>query len=172
LNIVLVGLISSGKTSVGKVLAKKINADFLDLDDCISEIHEESNGEELSVQEIFKKYGEKYFRDLENQAIKNISKMNNRVIATGGGALERRENAEMLKKNGFIIFLNVDLQILLDRVKYQRNRPIFKGLDPIVTLKEIEKKRVPIFKQYSDIEINVSSESIDFISNKILEGLQ
>ena len=172
MNIVLTGLASSGKTSVGKKLADQLNFDFIDLDNLISGLHKKLKKEKLSVQDIFIKYGEKYFRNLEKKAVKEVSNIQNCIIATGGGTLEDKENAEILKKNGMIIFLNVDINILAKRIINQSPRPIFKGLDPIEILKIMSEKRIQLFEQFSDIIIDASSSSIDGTVNQIIEVIR
>lgn len=169
MNIVLTGLISCGKTSVGKKLAPKINYHFIDTDDVISEIHHKEKREKQSVQEIYKNYGESYLRDIEKRAIEEITSKDNCVIATGGGTIENQKNAEILKQNSRIIFLDCSLDILVKRIKKQHPRPIFKGLNTIEVLNKMSKKRMPLFKQFSDDIIDVSSCSIDDTVNKIME---
>lgn len=172
MNIVITGLASSGKTSVGKKIAAQLNFDFIDLDNHISSLHKKSKNEKLSVQDIFIKYGEKYFRNLEKKAVKGVTYIQNCVIATGGGTLEDKENAEILKKDGMIIFLNVDIGILAKRIRNQSPRPIFKGLDPIEILKKMSEKRMPLFEQFSDVVVDASLSSIDDIVNQIIEVIR
>ena len=169
MNIILVGHIGSGKTSVGKKLAKIINSDFVDIDDLISNLHSKLKKEKLSVQDIFKKYGEEYFRTLEKKAVKKVIHMKNCIISTGGGTLEDKENAEILKKNGKIIFLEVDIDILAERARNQPSRPIFKGIEPITALKKMNEKRTPIFKQFSEVIIDASSNSVDETLSRVME---
>jgi len=169
MNIVLIGLPSSGKTSVGKKLATKLNFDFIDIDDLISKIHKINKKENHNVQTIYQKYGKNYFREIEKRAIKKVKTFENCVIATGGGAIENKKNAEILRENNKIIFLDCNIDILLKRIENQPARPIFEKSNPSDLLKEISEKRTPLYKKLSDKTIDVSSNSIDEIVNNILE---
>jgi len=169
MNIVLTGLISCGKTSVGKELATKLNLDFIDSDEIISEMHHKEKRERQSVQEIYKHYGEGYLRDLEKRAVEEIAGKDNCVIATGGGTIEHQKKVETLKQNSRIIFLDCSLDVLVERIKKQHPRPIFKDLTTIEVLNKMSKKRMPLFKQFSDDIIDVSACSIDDTVNKIME---
>ena len=99
-NIVLIGLPGCGKTTVGKILAKNMQRKFIDMDALIVA------QEKRSINEIFASDGEKYFRDLETEFAKQVGAMQDMVIATGGGAVLRKENMDALKRNGMIYFLD------------------------------------------------------------------
>lgn len=107
MNIVLIGMPASGKTSVGKELEKVLNKSFVDTDDLIVE------NTKKSIPDIFKDSGEKAFREIEKDVIFNISKENNKVIATGGGAVLNKENIDILKENGRVYFINRPLEMLI-----------------------------------------------------------
>ena len=122
LNVVLVGMPSSGKSTIGKMLSKKIGKKFIDTD------VEIENLSGKTPSEIITKNGEKAFRDIETQAIKKVSGENGLVIATGGGAILRNENVDYLKANGIIFYLKRDIELLS-----AKNRPISqsKGIDEL-----------------------------------------
>ncbi len=107
MNVVITGFMCSGKTSVGKKLAEKLNFDFLDTDDLIE------NKVGMRITEIFEKYGEPYFRELETQIIKEVSEKDKLVISTGGGVVLREENVNNLRKNGVIINLVANLRLFM-----------------------------------------------------------
>lgn len=133
-NIVLIGMPSCGKTSIGKVLAKDLQKTFMDTDEEIEKIIG------IKISDYFKTYGEDSFRNLEEEVIKKMSKMDNLVIATGGGAILRKSNLEYLKQNGIIYFIDRKLELLtptsdrplssnkkdLDE-KYQQRYPLYKA---------------------------------------------
>ena len=106
-NIVLIGMPSCGKTTLGKILAKEMGKNFIDTDD---EIVKAAN---MPIPQIFEKFGEEYFRNLETQVVKEFSKKQSLVIATGGGAVLRRENLDALKQNGRVIFIDRPLEMLI-----------------------------------------------------------
>jgi len=139
-NIVLIGMPGSGKTTVGKLLACDTQKNFADTDALI----EEDAG--ITIPEIFEKYGEEYFRDLESAVISKIGKEKGQVIATGGGAISRRENYLNLKQNGFIVFLQREIKSL-----ESKGRPLSAGTDAIEKLYE---KRLPLYREYCDAEMD------------------
>ena len=173
MNIVLIGLIGSGKTSIGKKIAKIIHFDFIDLDTVVVNLHRTLKNEHMTCQDIFEKYGDKYFRNLESKAVKEISHMKNCIIATGGGTLENRKNAEILKlnNNNKIIFLDVDINILAKRIREQPKRPIFGDSDPLIVLRKMDEKRSAFYRHVSDCVIDCSSSTIDEVVCQILEVL-
>jgi len=172
MNIILVGHIGSGKTSIGRKLAVTINFDYIDLDNTISDLHKKIKGERLTSQEIFGKYGNSYFRKLEKKAVITAIVRDDSVISTGGGTLEDEESAEILKRSGKIIFLEVGISILAERLKNYRHRPIFKNSDPIKILNQMNEKRTPLFKKFADVTIDASSGNIKDILDNLMEAIQ
>jgi shikimate dehydrogenase len=137
-NIVLTGLPSSGKTTAGKRLAEITGRRFIDSDDVIIE------REGVPISEIFSKRGEKAFRDIESEVIAELSKENGVIIATGGGAVLRKENVKALKTNGLIVFLDRDPDTLIPT----DDRPLF---DEKEKMKKLYKDRYPIYTATADI---------------------
>lgn len=117
-NIVLVGYMGSGKTSVGKELAKSRGMKFIDLDAYIVE------REGRSINDIFTYESEEYFRNVESEVIKEMSTISNTVISTGGGAVLRKENRDNLSKIGHVVYLKADPETILNRVKNDHSRPL------------------------------------------------
>jgi len=124
-NIVLIGMRASGKTSVGRVLAKKMKKKFIDMDDAIEQ------KERKTITEMVAQKGWEYFRNRETEMCQKLGKEKNLVIATGGGAILRKENMESLKKNGKILLLTAPLRDLCQRVSFSRRtknqRPSLTG---------------------------------------------
>ncbi|XFA98398.1 shikimate kinase [Candidatus Izemoplasma sp. B36] len=159
INLVYVGLPLSGKTKYAKTMGKYLDKKVVDID---SYIEKTANN---SIQEIFKKYGEKHFRALEKSVVENIYKERNLAISTGGGLIESSENMMLLKQNGFVIFLNKD-PVIISRKKIY-NRPLLKDSNNIFPLAE---RRVPLYKYFSDVEIKIK-KSTDFHVNEIKEKI-
>ena len=159
-NIVLIGFMGTGKTSVGKILAKRLNRPVVDVDLYIEE------NEKKKIHEIFEKEGESRFRALEKEAIQKICKRQGVVITTGGGAVIDQENFEALKASGCVIGLLAKPQTIFNRVKNSRHRPLLTGRD---RLKEIEKllaERKPFYERadfYFDTDGRTASQVADLI---------
>ena len=154
-NIVLIGMPMSGKTTIGKELAKSLNKKFVDLDEEIEKIAK------MSIPEIFSTYGEDYFRKLEKDITLQYSKETNLVISTGGGIIKSYDNILNLKANGILVHLTRDI----NKLKYSSNRPLTKNIEEYKKLKE---ERFEIYKKYQDYQIDNSS-SIEECINEIME---
>lgn len=139
-NIVLVGMPSSGKTTLGKKIAKDLGRDFFDTDEIIKE------KTQREIADIITKDGEKAFRDMETQTIKELAVKQGVVISTGGGAVLREENINALKQNGFVVFVNRPLEKLTPTP----DRPLSSDID---ALKKRFAERKPIYKKVCDCEI-------------------
>ena len=158
-NIVLVGMMGSGKSSIGKLLSKKTGLDFIDIDALIEK------KENKSITEIFKLNGEKYFRDLEEKiSIKKLKEYNN-VISLGGGAFL---NAKIRKKsslNSITVWLNWKTSTLIDRIKDSKKRPVVTNLKAN-EIKDLIEERSKIYNS-SDYKVNCDKLSKSEIVDKI-----
>ena len=120
-NLVLTGFMGTGKTTVGKLIAKKLGYRFTDTD---VEIEKQ---EGKTISELFELYGEDGFRDIESRVVAELGKKKNTVIATGGGVVLRKENMDNLRKNGVIVLLRTDLDTIVHRLADKTDRPLAKG---------------------------------------------
>ena len=118
LNISLCGMMGSGKSSIGKILANKLDYNFIDIDKMI-----EINAKK-TIKKIFEEDGEEYFRDLEEKITINILKNKNTIVSLGGGAIINKKIRDSIKKNSYNIYLNVDVDILTKRLRNSKNRPL------------------------------------------------
>lgn len=161
-NIVLVGFMGTGKTEVGKNLAKKLNMDFIDTDELIEK------KEKDRIVRIFQVKGEEYFREVEEEIIEKVSKCKNCVIATGGGALIREKNYLNLKKNGILICLVATPEEIYRRTIPKKDRPLLlKSKNVIETIKELLKTREPYYSK-ADYKIDTTKKSIDEVVEEII----
>ena len=162
-NIVLVGFMATGKSMVGRAVAKKLGRKFIDIDEEIV------RNSKMSISEIFKKYGEDRFRALESEAIEKFSSEKRLVIATGGGALIREENVDRLKKNGVLICLTASPEVILKRVGTDTNRPILDVVDKVLT---IERKLEERQRYYALSDISLDSEigDVDEIAENVIKA--
>jgi len=154
-NIVLIGMMGSGKTTIGKKVSKQLSKKFIDTD----EIIEQRTNKKIS--EIFELYGENYFRNLEKDLTNEISKLKNMVIATGGGIILDKENVENLKSSGIIIYLKNEIDDLEKRLKLNfENRPLLDEANLKEILKETLKSREQLYMDSADYVIeNVDVEN-------------
>jgi shikimate kinase / 3-dehydroquinate synthase len=138
-SIVLVGMMGAGKTSVGKRLASRLGLPFVDAD---AEIE---TGAQLTISEIFERFGEAYFRDGERKVIARLLSGGPQVLATGGGAFMNRTTRENIAARGISIWLKPDIEVLLARVRKKSNRPLLQTADPEQTLRRILEERSPTY---------------------------
>ena len=139
-NLVLLGMMGVGKTTLGKIVAKKQELKFIDIDASI----EKKNS--MTIKEIFKKKGEKFFRmEEENEILKSLEK-NNCVIALGGGAFMNKTVRENILKNAISIWLSVDIKTLNQRIKWNRKRPLLKEENNQKKITELYAGRKDIYK--------------------------
>lgn len=170
MNVVLVGLRGSGKTTVGRILASTLKRDFIDCDQVIEE------RTSLPVQEIFKLSGEPHFRRLESEVIEELSHTNHKVIATGGGAVLRYRNLAVLKRSGVVFFLDVDPNTALERISKDPesalHRPPLTGLDSREELKHLADRRRPYYLKAADHVVPTSGRVADQVAAEILGHLK
>jgi len=163
-NIVLIGFMGTGKTAVGKRLATLLNKDFYDTDMEIEAV----TG--MSITQLFNKYGEVRFRSEENLAVSRLAKIENSVIATGGGVVLDQGNMELLAENGIIICLSAKPEIIYERVKRRNNRPLLKKGDMYQTILDLMKQREELYR-CADFYIDTSELVFQDIINRIMEFL-
>jgi shikimate kinase len=161
-NISLVGLMGSGKTTIGKLLAVKTGKELLDTDLIIEkEAHKK-------IAEIFELYGEALFRQLEIKTVETTCKLQNKIIATGGGCVENQENMQNLKTNSVMFYLRAKADELYDRIKHDDSRPLLKNANPLGTLKQLLKKREHFYDQADEV-IDTTNKQANEIVDEILE---
>lgn len=161
-NIVLTGFMCTGKTTIGMMIAKKIGFRFIDSDEYIEKV------QKTTISEIFEKYGEERFREIEKESIKEISKLKNCVIATGGGVVLNRENVENLKANGVVFYLNASVKTILKRSDAIKKRPLIKNSTEKEIAERMEKRRP--FYANNHFEINVDNLAPLQVCMKIIES--
>ncbi|EPR10209.1 shikimate kinase [Ruminiclostridium papyrosolvens] len=170
-NIVLIGFMGVGKTTVGNVLSKALNYNFYDCDDIIKQQFS------MNIKDIFELYGEAYFRDVEAKVIKKLSNSSKCVIATGGGTVLNPYNIYNLKKNGIIILLEALPATILrniskDNVKNTEDRPLLKGNNPLETITDIMLHRQLLYNKYYDYKIKTDCMTVNMVAEKLIEILK
>ena len=167
MNIILVGFMGTGKSSVGERLSKIIGKKYFDVDKIIEE------REKRSIPEIFSEKGEDYFRRVESEVIKELAKTDESVISTGGGAIVRKENLENLRRKGLLICLTARPEVILKRTEKEGERPLLDAaLDKrINTIKKLLEKREPFYKK-ADVTIDTSFLSVSQVVDEIVKILK
>jgi shikimate kinase len=156
MNIILVGFKASGKSTIGKLLAELAGYRFVDTDSLIEAFFHKKNHLSISCREIFELKGEKYFRDLETEVLRQLKGLNNAVLSTGGGTALKEENQLLLQGLGFCVFLDVPLNVLKKRLENESS-PLFVGK----TVEELYKERYPIylsFGQRFSVDANITPQ--------------
>ena len=159
-NIVLIGMPACGKSTIGYWLSKKIGYPLLDTDKYLEE------KENRIISDIFSNEGEEYFRNLETKYLKELSEKEGFIISTGGGAVKKKENIDILKKNGIVIFLNREINDLSK--ENHKHRPLLQDINNIQKLYD---ERIDLYKKYSDIIIK-NNDDMSIIVDRIITALR
>ncbi len=158
-NIVLVGMMGSGKTTIGRLISEKLKMNFVDMDEYI----EKAAGS--TIRNIFEK-GEEYFRALESEAVLEISKLNSAVISTGGGVVKKSANMDLLKKNGIIFFIDRPIMNIAADIEAE-GRPLLNSGEEVIF--EIIKDRYKLYENCCDVIIK-NEKDIGTAAEKIIES--
>ena len=140
-NIFLVGLMGAGKSTVGRILARRLGKRFVDTDHEI----EKRNG--VTIPVIFEIEGEEGFRRREQELLADLAQEKDLVLSTGGGIVLKPENREVLRNHGFVVYLNARPELLAERTKHDRTRPLLNVEDPLTRLRELHAVRDPLYRE-------------------------
>jgi len=160
-NIYLVGFMGAGKTSIGRLVAKKLRHEFVEMDTVIEE------QETLKIVDIFAEKGETYFRDLEKKLLKELATRNNLVVSCGGGVICDEQNLKLLKNSGIVFSLTVSAETAYERTKKDVSRPILNVSDPLAKIRELLAVRNKYYAQ-AHYKINTEENSIEELADKIV----
>jgi shikimate kinase len=164
-NIFFVGLMGAGKTTVGKLLAKRLGKTFYDSD------HEVESRTGVNIPVIFELEGEAGFRKRETMAIEELTAMHDIVLATGGGAVLSKQNRENMSQHGTVIYLRATVNELWHRTKNDKNRPLLQTDDPRAKLEKLYAERDPLYREIADIVIDTGDQSVGSIVQHLEETL-
>jgi 3-dehydroquinate synthase len=164
-NIFLVGLMGSGKTTVGRALAKKLNKRFIDSD------HEIEARTGVSIPVIFEIEGEVSFRQREAEVIRDLTAQDGIVLATGGGAILNNDSRRYLQERGTVIYLHASVNSILQRTRNDKNRPLLRTADPRKKLEELESQRHPLYQEIADLVIETGRPNVQHLVQNILDKL-
>jgi len=164
-NIILIGPMGSGKSTIGSILAKRLNRDFRDSDQFI----EQKTG--VDIARIFDIEGETGFRDRESKALGELLSQNNRVVATGGGSVLREENRALLRSKGYIIFLDTSVNQQLQRLRRDKKRPLLQTENPRERLENLFDTRRPIYLSLADLAVKTDRKLARKLASDIISRL-
>lgn len=165
MNIVLIGFRGTGKTSVSRLLARKLNRKMISIDNMVV------RKAGMPIKKIVKKYGWNKFRYLEREMIKSINDLDGFVIDTGGGVILKEENINTLNKNSIIVLLKVNSKEIASRVKSSKQRPALTNKSFIEEIEEVMNQRKEMYSRAADFTINTANLSIEDVCNRIIKKL-
>lgn len=164
-NIVLVGMMGAGKTTVGRLLARQLGKTFIDSDE---EIQKRTG---VKISHIFDVEGEEGFRQRESAVIQDLIKQDNIVLATGGGAVLKPANREALQQNGVVIYLKSNLHDLWQRTRNDHTRPLLQTANPRAKLQELYEQRDPIYTAAADCIIHTGRQSVQILIARLIRKI-
>jgi shikimate kinase len=165
-NIFLVGLMGAGKTSIGRLLARRLGKAFFD---CDREI-ERATGVKIPV--IFDIEGEAGFRAREARMLAELVQGGNIVLATGGGAVLSPQNRRVLAENGIVVYLRATVPDLWNRTRHDRNRPLLRTAEPLATLERLYAERDPLYREIADIIVDTGEQTLGSLAHKLERRLE
>ena len=163
MNLILCGMMGSGKSTVGAKIARLIGWELCDTDQIITEKHGE-------ISSIFQEHGEAHFRALEREIVAELALQDGLIISTGGGLVLKKENNELLQKNGKIVFLRASLDTLSQRLKVDSQRPMLQTSTETLRerLDKLLKERTPVYEHAADYIVDVDGKTPEEIAREIL----
>jgi shikimate kinase len=165
-NVILIGPTGSGKTAVGRQLARETGLKFVDSD------HEIENRTGVEISYIFEKEGEAGFREREMDMIKELAGLKGAVIATGGGAILAKQNRERIAASGIVVYLKTGVTEQLKRTSRTRKRPLLNNRNPRKVLEEMAAVRGPLYEEIADVSLDTSSQRVRSVAKKLQELLE
>lgn len=164
-NIILTGFMGTGKTAVGREIARILQMNLIDID---TEIEK---SERMTINSIFEQFGEARFREIETEMIKKKSKKKNVVISTGGGAVLKQENMDMLRKNGVIVCLRAAPETILRRTGNSKERPLLNVEDPLRKIHDLLNYRNPFYEK-ADFTVDTEDRTPLQIAEEIIDRVK
>lgn len=165
MNLVLIGFMGTGKSTVAAYLSRQYDMEIVEMDELLA------RQEGMSIPEIFQLHGEPYFRSLETKLLKNLQNCQNKIISCGGGAALREENVKEMKKNGKVILLTASPETILERVKKDTSRPLLKDRKTPEGIASLMAQRQEKYLAAADFVISTDHKSVAKICEEITEKL-
>ena len=165
-NLFLIGMMGAGKTTIGRLLARRMKRAFIDAD------HEMEQRCGVSVSVIFEIEGEPGFRAREAQMIAELTAREGIVLATGGGAVLDAESRQRLSSRGTVVYLHAAPTDLYERVRHDKNRPLLATADPLAKLERLYAERDPLYREIADIVIDTGKQTASVLARHLLGRLE
>ena len=165
-NVYLIGMMGAGKTTVGRMLARRLKLRFIDSDREI----EVRCGVKIPV--VFEIEGEPGFRVREQQVLAELAQLDGIVLATGGGAILAPDNRRLLADRGTVVYLRARAEDLYRRVQHDRNRPLLATADPLERLRELHAERDPLYGSIADVVIDTGTQTVQALARQLAEKLE
>ena len=164
-NIILIGAMGVGKSTIGKRIAKKLDIKFFDSD---QEIVRKTG---VDIATIFEYEGEKGFREREEKILRELCSQNNIVLATGGGAVLSKANRILIKSSGIVFYLKASLESIINRTKHETSRPLLNTPDKRKTIKQLLEQRVPLYESIAHYTIDTNRHTVNWSADQILNKI-
>lgn len=164
-NIILIGFMGAGKTTISDYLSTMFAMNIVEMDQVIEE------REEMSIQDIFATYGEEYFRELETNLLIEMQSRKNTVISCGGGVAMRERNVAEMKKNGRVVLLTASPETIYERVKDSNNRPVLNGRKNVQGISELMEQRREKYEAAADIVVNTDGKTVLQVCEEMIQKL-
>ena len=165
-NIFLIGFMGSGKSTVARCLQQMLGAEVIEMDALIAK------QQKMAITEIFDKFGEGYFRDLETNLLLDIQKKKGVVVSCGGGVVIRPENIEAMKKSGTVVLLSASPETVYRRVKDSKDRPVLNGHMNVEYIAGLQEKRRAMYEAAADLTIVTDDKDIETICGEIISRIE
>lgn len=163
-NIILIGFMGTGKSTIGRNLSQTFGYPLIDTDQMIVE------QQGCSIPEIFEKAGEPAFRVIETELLRSLSKHSGHIISTGGGIIGSKENRALLKNLGYVVWLQASPAEILDRTSRNSNRPLLNNDDPEGTIRRLLDARIPLYQETAHLCIETDQLNFDEVTTGIIES--
>ena len=164
-NLVLIGFMGSGKSSVGREIARRCGLRFLDTDSVIRQRYGKS------IADIFSLHGEQAFRDSEHEILFRLRGAQRLVVSTGGGIVLQPRNRLILRSLGPVVWLTADEEVIWERVSRNQNRPLLHTADPRSTIRGLMETRYPLYREVADITIETSQLTHQEVASRIVVAI-
>lgn len=165
-NIMLIGFMGTGKSTVAAHMNQAYGMEVVEMDDVLAE------REQMTIPEIFDKYGEEYFRNRETELVQELQKEENKIVSCGGGVVLREQNVEEMKKAGVIVLLTALPETILDRVREDENRPLLRGNKNVAFIEKMLEDRGPKYRAAADVIVATDGKDAAAICREIMEKVQ